>query len=157
MKWSSARNAAFLLALGLPLALPVFAQTDTPPSSPAQSDAPPPPPGGGPQRGGLDHRVEMLQRALTLTPDQTTQVKAILGAERGKMDAVRSNASLTGEDRHAQMMSIHGDTTAKMHTVLTADQATKYDSLEARMREHHPGNGEMPPPPPPTPQGPGGR
>ncbi len=157
MKPSSVRSAALFFAFGLPLAMPVCAQTDTPPSSPAQNDVPPSPPGGGPHRGGFEHRVEMLQRALSLTPDQTTQVKAILGAERSKMEALRSNTSLAGEDRHNQMMAVHQDTTTRMHTVLTADQATKYDSLEARMREHRPGNGEGPPPPPSASQGPGER
>ena len=122
-------------------------QTAAASASPAQTDAPPLP-NGGPPRGGPDHRVEMLQQALNLTPDQTTQVKALFEAERSKMDALRSDTASSREERHTQMMAIHGDTTAKMHALLSTEQATKYDSLEARMRERRQDGGNAPPPPP---------
>ncbi|HLI77031.1 MAG TPA: hypothetical protein VKV02_08800, partial [Acidobacteriaceae bacterium] len=134
------------------MAAPALSQSGAPAPTPApsQTEGPPPPPGpgyGGPHRDGPEHRLERLQRALNLTPDQTTQVKALFEAERGKMEALRANTALQPEDRRTQMRAIHEDTQTKMHALLTPDQATKYDALEARMRER----GGGPPPPPPGP------
>lgn len=150
MKHLLARSAAFVFSAGLLCGVPAFAQTDTPPPPSAQTDGPPP---GGPHRFGPERRVEMLQHALNLSADQTTQVKAVLEGERTRMDALRTNTAASQEDRHTQVMAIHKDTNSRIRALLTADQATKYDAMEARMREHRPGDA---PPPPPS-DGPGAR
>jgi len=130
----------------------------------AQQDAPPPPPADGQQQGpgpgghrGFDpeRRVEMMQRRLNLSADQTTQVKAIFADGRAKMEALRANTSLAPADRHAQGEALRQDEHAKIEAVLTPDQKTKFDEMEARMREHRhdgPDGGGAPPPPPPAPQ-----
>jgi protein CpxP len=135
----------------------------------AQQNAPPPPPDGqmqGPPpggRGGMmnpERRVEMLQKRLDLSADQTAQVKAIFEGERGKMEALRSNSDMAPQDRRTQMMTIHQDSDAKIHAVLTPDQKTKYDEMQARERDRMQerrsggpgGDGSMQPPPPPAPQ-----
>lgn len=96
----------------------------------------------------------MLQQQLNLTPDQTTQVRAIFASERTKMEALRSNNALSPDDRRTQMMAIHQDSDSKMRGILTPDQVTKYDAMQARMREHR-RDGDAPPPPPPPPPPPG--
>lgn len=138
-------------------------------SAMAQQDAPPPPhdgemhgpPGGPGGRGfGPERRIEMLQKRLNLSTDQTAQLKTIFSEERTKSEALRSNESLSREDRRSQMMAIHEDGETKLHAVLTPEQKTKYDEMEAKMREHmqdghrggpggplH-GDGAPPPPPP---------
>ena len=135
-------------------------------SAMAQQDAPPPPPDGqmqGPPPGGHEgrnpeHRLEMLQRRLNLTADQTAQVKSVWEGERAKAESLRTNTALAPQDRRSQMMAVHQDSEAKIHAILTPDQATKYDEMEARMREHRRGRPEGPPPadgsapPPPAPQ-----
>jgi Spy/CpxP family protein refolding chaperone len=104
--------------------------------------------GGGP-RGGPEHRIEMLQHELNLSTDQTEQVKALFAAERTRAEALRSNNSGAPEDRRAQMMSIRQETETKLRAMLTADQATKYDAMQARMRQHmQDRQGDGPPPPP---------
>jgi periplasmic protein CpxP/Spy len=140
--------AAVLAAVAFPAAGPLQAQATQSPASPGQTDAPPPPPDGGPHRGGMrpEHRVEMLQHALNLTPDQTSQVRAVMESERPKMEALRGNSSLSQEDRRTQMMVIHQDESSRIRALLTPDQATKYDNMEARMREHR-GPGGNPPSP----------
>jgi protein CpxP len=126
----------------------------------AQQDAPPPPPDGqqqGPPPGGhrgwdSERRVEMMQRRLNLNADQTTQIKGIFADGQSKMEALRSNTSLAPADRHAQMMALHQDETAKVRGVLTPDQQTKFDAMQARMHEHRGGmGGDATPPPPPPP------
>lgn len=126
------------------VALPARAQTDAPPPPPGQG-----PPPGGYHRGGPGHRVEMLQHRLNLSADQTAQVKALLETERTKMEALRSNTAAAGEDRRSQMMAIHQDTETKLRALLTPDQVTRYDAMQAEMREHREDRGGPPPPPPP--------
>jgi periplasmic protein CpxP/Spy len=142
--------ATLLFSAGLLCAGPVFAQTDAPPPTPAQADGAPPPPMGH-HRGGPEHRVEMLQHSLNLSPDQTTQVKALLDDERSKMEALHGNTALAPEDRRTQMMAVRQDTNTKVRALLTPDQVTKFDAMQARMRDRRPGGPDGPPPPPPAP------
>jgi Spy/CpxP family protein refolding chaperone len=156
------RTAVLLCGLGLIAGVAV-----------AQDDAPPPPPQGGQMQGppggrhgwGGEHRVERMKHELNLTDDQTAQVKAIFADSRTKMEALRGNSSLSREDRRSQMMAIHQTEESKIDGVLTPDQKTKYDAMQARMRERmqdrHEGGGAgqapgdtqpPPPPPPPNPQ-----
>jgi hypothetical protein len=58
------------------------------------------------------------------------------------MEALRSNSSLSREDMRTQMMAIHSDEVTKVKALLTPDQATKYDEMEA-----HRGRGMGGPPP----------
>ena len=154
------RTAAVLLcAGGLMVSSAVAQQQDAPPPPP-DGQMQGPPPGGHEGRGGNpERRVEMLQKHLRLTDDQTAQVKSIFGEERSKMEALRSNTALAPQDKRAQMMAIHEDGDAKIHAVLTPEQKTKYDEMEARMRERRRGGpqgqpgGDATPPPPPAPQG----
>ena len=94
----------------------------------------------------------MLQRQLDLTPEQMTQVKSLLEAEHTKMEALHANsASLSHEDMHTQTMAIHQDSDTKLRALLTPDQVTKYNALEARMRERmqeRREDGQAPPAPP---------
>jgi protein CpxP len=92
----------------------------------------------------------MLQSQLQLSPDQTSQMKAIFMDQRAKMDALRANSSLAPKEMHQQMMAIHQDAEAKVHAILTPDQATKYDAMEAKMRQRGAQRGMGGPPPPPV-------
>jgi Spy/CpxP family protein refolding chaperone len=124
---------------------------------------PPAPPGqagsehgrGGP--GGMrGNQVDFLTKKLNLTPDQVTQVKAIEDDSRKQMMAVREDTSIAGADKRAKMMDIHKAAQDKIRALLTDDQKTKYDALQAEMRERmenrRGGPGGPPPPPPPAPQ-----
>lgn len=144
------RNTMALVCGAALLGLPAAAQSTTDPAPPpAQTDGPPPPGMGGP-RGGPGRRVEMLQHELNLNQDQTSQVRAIMEAERTQSEALRSNSSLGPEERRSQMMAIRKQTNAKVKAILTPEQATKFDALQARMRERMQGRGggDGPPPPP---------
>lgn len=149
---SAHRRLSAMLVCGFVLsAVPVFAQTDALPApQQGQSDGMGGP--GGSHRGGPEHRVEMLQRELDLTPDQVTQLKANMASQRAKMEALRSNTSLSQQDMHTQMMALHQEDDAKMRAMLTPAQITKYDAMQARMRarmQEGRGNGDNPPSPPP--------
>jgi Spy/CpxP family protein refolding chaperone len=93
----------------------------------------------------------MLQKQLSLTDEVTAQVKAIYMDGSAKMQALRSSGG-SQDDMRSQMMSIRQAETTKVKALLTPDQATKYDAMEARMRQRGPGgpppsDGGAPPPP----------
>ena len=127
-------------------AAPCRAQTDAPPPPAGQAQGPPS--GYGPRRGGPEHRAEMLQRQLDLSPDQTTQIRSLLEGERSRMEALHGNAALSQDDMHAQMVAIHQDTDTRLRAVLTPDQLTRYNAMQARMQEHRQEqrNDQIPPP-----------
>jgi len=123
---------------------------------------PPPPPGqDGPRHGGpggmRGNQVEFLTKKLNLTPDQVTQVKAIEDDSRKQMMTLREDTSNAGADKRAKMIDIHKAAQDKVRALLTDDQKTKYDALQAEMRERMENRGggpgaPLPPPPPPAPQ-----
>ena len=105
------------------------------PAMAQDSSAPPPPPQGqaGPEHGGpgRGNQVEFLTKKLNLTPDQVTQVKAIDADTMNQMKALREDTSVAGPDKRAKMMDIHKASQDKIRALLTDDQKTKFDALQA--------------------------
>jgi len=98
------------------------------------------------------HQLEMLTKKLNLTPDQVTQVKAIDDDTMKQGMAVHNDTTLAQADKRAKMMDIHKAAQDKIRALLTDDQKTKYDALQAEMkarRESREGGQGAPPPPPP--------
>ena len=121
----------------------------------AQEPSAPPAGQGGPRQGGMrGNQVDFLTKQLNLTPDQVTQVKAIDEDTWKQMKALRDDTSTAGPDKRTKMMDIHKASQSKIRALLTADQQTKFDALEAQMREHrgNRGGGQGGPPPSSTPQ-----
>jgi len=98
------------------------------------------------------HQLEFLTKQLNLTPDQVTQVKAIDADTWKQAKAVQDDTSIAGPDKRTKMMEIHKASQDKIRALLTDDQKTKFDALQAEMREHrgNRGGGDGPPPPPPS-------
>jgi periplasmic protein CpxP/Spy len=128
----------------------------------AQDPSAPPPPGGqyggrGGGRGMQGHQVEFLTQKLSLTPDQVTQVKAIDADTWKQAKAVREDTTIADADKRSKMMDIHKASQGKIRALLTPDQQTKFDALQAEMknrmggRRGGPGGPPPPPPPPPPP------
>ncbi|MEI9979344.1 MAG: hypothetical protein WDN23_10150 [Edaphobacter sp.] len=139
---------AVVLALGVTAlgALPAMAQ-DTPAAPPSGQMR------GGGGRGMEGHQLDFLTKKLNLTPDQVTQVKAIDEDTLKQAKALREDTSIAGPDRRAKMMDIHKASEEKIRALLTDDQKTRYDALQAEMRERMQNrNGAGGPPPPPPPQ-----
>jgi Spy/CpxP family protein refolding chaperone len=128
--------------------LPGMAQDPSAPPPPPQDQAGPGHGGPGGMRG---NQVDFLTKKLNLTPDQVTQVKAIDADTMTQMKALREDTSVAGPDRRAKMMDIHKVSNDKIRALLTDDQKTKFDALQAqsRGRRGNPDGGDGPPPPPP--------
>ena len=131
---------------------------DTAPTQTQDAPQGPPPGGGGPGgRGHMeDRRIEMMTRELSLTPDQVTQVKAIEMDSRKQSMALRDDTSTPREQKRDKMMAIRTASETKVRALLNDDQKTKYDAMQARMRERMRNRGgdggDGPPPPPPSQQ-----
>ncbi len=144
------RAATLALCTTVLCGMPVMAQ---------DTSAPPPPPdhmGGHGGPGKMEeHQLAMLTKKLNLTPDQVTQVKAIDDDTMAQAKAVRDDTSIAKADKRAKMMDIHKAAQDKIRAVLTDDQKTKYDALQAEMqtkmkeRREKQGGGDSAPPAPP--------
>jgi ribosome recycling factor len=86
-------------------------------------------------------RTQMMKDRLSLSDDQTSQVKSILEDSQTKMEALRSNSSLSQDDRRSQMMSLRKAENDKIEALLTADQKTKYEAMQQEMRGRRGGGG----------------
>jgi protein CpxP len=132
-------------------AAPVALLAQAPDAPPAGEQGPPP---GGHGRGGPrmeEHQIERMTKQLNLTPDQVTQLKAIDDDTRQQMMALRDDTSTPREQKRPKMEAIHQAQQTKVKSMLTDDQKSKYEAMEA-MRERREEHGAGGPPPPPPPQ-----
>jgi protein CpxP len=132
--------------------MPMLAQDNGAAPATPEGQAGPPQAGMRGGQGREERQLQMMTKKLNLTPDQVTQVKAINEDSRTQAMAVRSDGSIAAPDKKAKMMDIHKAAQDKIRAVLTDDQKTKYDAMQAQMRErresHEGGQNAAPPPPP---------
>jgi protein CpxP len=153
MKMTNFRSSMLRVAV---LAIGATALSALPAMAQDPSVPPPPQDQAGPRQGGpgRGNQVEFLTKKLNLTPDQVTQVKAIDEDTLKQSKALREDTSIAGPDKRAKMMDIRKASQDKIRALLTDDQKTKFDALQAQMRERrgNRGGGDGPPPPPPSSQ-----
>jgi len=111
------------------------------------------PPSGPPPRGGGGPPIEMMARQLGLDDAQKTEVKRILDEQRARHEAERKQFEATGqrptpEEMRATFQQHEQELTQALSGVLTADQLTKFEALQAERRAH--GHHRGPPPAPPA-------
>lgn len=106
--------------------------------------------GGGQGHGPMssDQRLQMLTRQLNLTSDQQQQIKPILDSESQQMQTLRSDNSLSQQDRMSKMQAIRESTNSQIKPILTSDQQTKMQEMMSRHGQRGAGQGVAP-----TPQG----
>jgi protein CpxP len=132
----------------------------------AQTGEQPAPQPNGPgygemHRRGPEHELRQLTLVLTLTPEQQTQVKALLDARRQKMEELRnapaanSSASETAPPANReQFKAIEQETNTKIDALLNDEQKAKfatYQQQRRQMMQRHHGGGA--PDEAPAPQG----
>lgn len=86
----------------------------------------------------VEHRVRMasLAEKLGLSDVQKTQLKQIRQSARASIQPIRENASLTPEQKTAQIHDILKAARTQMRGVLTPDQQQKLDDLRERALDH---------------------
>jgi periplasmic protein CpxP/Spy len=92
-------------------------------------------------------RTERLTKQLGLSADQQAKVLDTFKSEQSQMEALRSDSSVSQDDRRAKMMDIHKSTNDQVRSVLNQDQQKKWDEMQSRReqwQEHH-HDGQKPP------------
>ncbi len=105
---------------------------------------PPAQPGGDQKQGGHGHMgmgstddmMKDLTAKLDLTADQQTKIKSILDEHHQQMRATMNDQSMSKEDKHAKMMSMHNSVHAKVREVLTDEQKPKFDAMVKDMENN---------------------
>jgi periplasmic protein CpxP/Spy len=142
------QSLLILLAASI-ISIGAFAQ-DAPPNNqqPAQDN-------GGGHRGPMDpaQRTQELTQRLNLTADQQTKVQQILQSESSQIESLRSDSSLSQQDRRGKMMDIHQATNTQIRAVLDPNQQKQWDAMQANrgQRGHRhgaPNAGDQQAPPP---------
>lgn len=119
------------------------------PMARAQDNTTPPPSA----RRGRGPNFQAIFDKLDLTDDQKAKVKTVMSDMRDKMTALRDDTSLSREDRQTKMKDIREAADAKLKTILTPEQYTKFlDLRKQQMGNRRPpggggGAGGNPPPP----------
>ncbi|CAN5407102.1 hypothetical protein BH09VER1_BH09VER1_09700 [soil metagenome] len=96
-----------------------------------------------------------METALSLTPEQSEKMKAIMDAQRPAMDALRNDQTLSREDRRAKMQELRKAVEPEIAAILTPEQKTKWEELRSQVGNRpgggggNAGGGNQPPPAPP--------
>jgi Spy/CpxP family protein refolding chaperone len=82
---------------------------------------------GGPRAVGGP--LQKMKRALALTNEQVKQLDPIMKDQQAKVAAVRSNTTLSHQDKMARLNQIWAATDLQVKSVLTPEQARKWDKM----------------------------
>jgi periplasmic protein CpxP/Spy len=97
--------------------------------------------GAPPERGHRDFdpqkMTDRLTKKLDLTSDQQTKVLDILKSQQSQMESVRSDTSLSRQDRHAKMMDIRKASDSQIRGLLDSNQQKKWDEMQASREQRH--------------------
>jgi protein CpxP len=107
--------------------------------------------GGGRPQMKPEDQAKALQTSLKLTDDQTSKVLVIYTAQAAKRDSMMKAANGDMSSMRGAMRPMMEATNTKIKAILTAEQATEFDKIQAaRMNRGGGGGGGGTPPPPPT-------
>ena len=122
---------SILAILVLSAAGVTFAQTS--PQAPAADKQ-----AGMHQKGeSAEQHLQMLSEKLNLTDDQKAKLKPILQDQMQQMKAVREDTSLSEDQKHAKMKSIHESLHEQINAVLTPEQQTKFKEMQHEQMGKH--------------------
>ncbi len=146
MRKSCIMTGLVSFALALAISLPASAQTSTttpapeaspqsqpgPQSQPAQSQ---PAPSGDAAQGRAPAQSEDNDNPLNLTDEQKAKLQPIIADENKQMDAVRSDTSLTTDQKIQKANQIREDASPKIRAVLTPEQLQKLAQLQEKAKQ----------------------
>ena len=71
-------------------------------------------------------------RTLNLTPEQISALIPILKAEAPKIQAIKSDPSLSGMQKMEQMRAIHAETDPQVRSILSPQQYQQLQQIRAQ-------------------------
>jgi len=146
MRKSCIMTGLVSFALALAISLPASAQTSTttpaPEASPQSQTAPqsqPAPsqtaPSGDAAQGRAPAQSQDNDNPLNLTDEQKAKLQPIIADENKQMDAVRSDTSLTTDQKIQKANQIRSDASPKIRAVLTPEQLQKLAQLQEKAKQ----------------------
>jgi len=129
---------ALTLAAAVGIAVPSAIAQDS--GSNDQQAAPPEHGHGG--HFDPEKRTEMLTKQLKLTSDQQPKVLDIYKSVQSQMQTLRSDSSLSQDDRRSKMMEIRKTSDDQIRALLDANQQKKWDEMQSKHEQwqgHHQG------------------
>ena len=112
----------------------------------------------GPDATGVGwvYQYAVMSKELNLTEDQKTKIQPIMEDMTKQMQAVRSDTSLSQQDRMAKARAIHDNAKKQVEPILTAEQREKFEKMQQAHHDHmgarRRGNKGAAPQPTPQPQ-----
>jgi len=99
-------------------------------STPSTQNQPPARP-----RANPEERLNRVSERLGLNAEQKTKLKDVFESEAKAMRELRSDTSLTAEDRRAKLRKLREQSNEKINAFLTDEQKTKYKEMQNEMRQ----------------------
>lgn len=96
------------------------------------------------QRQGMGGAMGPMGR-LNLTPDQKSKIRPIMQSSHQQVQAVRTDSSLTPEQKQAKLREIHQNTKSQIESLLTPEQQQQLQDMRKGRGGKH-----GPPPAPPS-------
>ncbi len=88
-----------------------------------------------PMRMSTEERVKILKDSLKLNDEQSAKIKKILDGQSEEMASVFEKYSDNRDSMRTAMQDIMQKTDKKIKSILTKDQAVKYDAIVKERRE----------------------
>jgi len=122
------KQSLLILLAACIISIGAFAQDAPPNNQPSAQE------NGGGHRGPMDpaQRTQELTKKLNLTSDQQAKVQQILQSESSQVESLRSDSSLSQQDRHSKMMDIHQATNTQIRAALDPNQQKQWDEMQAK-------------------------
>lgn len=88
-----------------------------------------------------EHHTAMLTKELSLTTDQQAKVKQIMLAQAQEADAIKAKypGATQRQAMHQEITATRGKYQTQLQAVLSADQLTKYATLQQERQHKHKG------------------
>jgi hypothetical protein len=106
-------------------------------AQPLAGENAPQPQGERPHAHNPARTAHRLGRELGLTQDQIKQIQPILANRQQQMASLRSDTTLTQQDRRAKARSIFDGSRTQIEALLTDTQKQQYEQMLAQRRAQH--------------------
>ena len=90
---------------------------------------------GTSQATSVDSRLQMLSDKLNLSDDQKTKLKPILQDEASQLNALKSDTSMTSQQKMDKAKEIRASHKSQIDTILTPDQQQKWQQMRQQAME----------------------
>jgi Spy/CpxP family protein refolding chaperone len=87
-----------------------------------------------PMKDPVEGRLEAMTKNLNLTKQQQDSIKPILQDQMKQIQALRTDKSITPEQRRTKMQEIGKETNAKIEAQLTPEQKEKFTKSQEAMK-----------------------